>query len=78
MIIDWQDVLVDHFLQEFVWVLIVFKIIYFLLFDAAITFVNSLFQPFLAIYVIFDELSIRLTVFVKTLSGMCVEAHELS
>ena len=78
MIIDWQDVLVDHFLQEFVWVLIVFKIIYFLLFNAAIAFVNSLFQPFLAIYVIFDELSIRLTVLVKTLSGMCVEAHELS
>lgn len=32
----------------------------------------------MAIYVILDELSVRLTVLVKTLSGMCVEAQELS
>ena len=78
MIIDWQNILVDHFLQEFVWVLVIFKIIYFLLLNAAIAFVNSLFQPFLPVYVIFDELAMRLPVLVKTLSGMCVEAHQLS
>ena len=78
MIIDWQNILVDHFLQEFVRVLVIFKIIYFLLLNAAVAFVNSLFQPFLPVYVIFDELSMRLAVFVETLSGMCVEAHQLS
>ena len=78
MIVDGQDILVDHFLQQFVWVLVVFKVVYFLLLNAAITFVDSLFQPFLAIYVIFDPLSVRLTVFVKALSGMCIETQELS
>ena len=78
MIVDGQDILVDHFLQQFVWVLVVFKVVYFLLLNAAITFVDSLFQPFLAVYVILDPLSVRLTVFVKALSGMCIETQELS
>ena len=78
MIVNRQNIFVDHFLQKFIWVFIIFKIIYFLLFDAAITFVDSLFQPFLAVYVIFDELTIDFTVLIETLSGMCVESHELS
>lgn len=78
MIIDWQNVLVDHFLEEFVWVLVVLETIYFAFLDAAVTFVNSLFEPLLAIDVILDELTPWLAVSIEALSGVSIEAKELA